>query len=87
MKATKTKKIIKKSKPRIKDISIELDNAEINLIIEAIRDKRKKVEEDRFYVRCHPEEFYNIYLRRCNDILNKLDIRIPRAVFIKMPKF
>jgi hypothetical protein len=70
-----------------KDDVIEFDNAEIALLLEAIKAQIKKVEEERFYRHQHPEGFYNIYLERYWKIAGKLDQKLPKVVFIKMPKF
>ena len=66
---------------------VEFDNEEISLLLEAVKNQIKKVEEERFYRNQHPEGFYDIYLERYWEIVNKLDRKLPRAVFIKMPKF
>lgn len=66
---------------------IEFDNAELALLLEAVKKQIKSVEEERFYRRTHPEGFYNIYLERYWRIVEKLDRKLPKAIFIKMPKF
>lgn len=66
---------------------VELSGDEVSLIMEALKNMEKKVREDMFYRREHPNAFYEIYLERYYRIMNKLDIRIPKAIFIKMPKF
>lgn len=77
----------KKRKVSAKDTFIEIDRGELSLIIEALEKMRKKVEEDRFYRNDHPREFYDIYLERYWRLIEKLDVKIPKAIFIKMPKF
>lgn len=81
------KKVKKIKKVKKEDSLIELDSSEVSLIIEALRDKEKAVREDMFYRNDHPREFYQIYLERYFRLKNKFDAIIPRAVFIKMPKF
>jgi len=74
-------------KNKLSKNTIELDNAELSLIIEALKVMRDKTEEERFYRTMHPQEFYNIYLVRYGRLIDKLDVRVPKAVFLKMPKF
>lgn len=76
-----------KNVSRKKDVLIEFDNSEISLMLEAIKSQIKKVEEERFYRHYHPEGFYRIYLERYWRIAEKLDRKLPKAVFIKMSKF
>lgn len=80
----KKKAITKKDK--LKDV-IEFDNDEMCLLLEAVKKQIKKVEEERFYRREHPDGFYTIYLERYWKIVSKLDRKLPRAIFVKMPKF
>jgi hypothetical protein len=75
-----------KRRPTTTDL-VEFDNSEITLLLEAVKGQIKRVEEDRFYRHQHPGDFYDIYLERYWRIVEKLDRKLPRAVFIKMPKF
>ena len=47
-----------------KDDIIELDSAEVSLLLEAVKKQIKRVEEDKFYRNEHPDAFYQIYLGR-----------------------
>ena len=77
---------MKKTKKN-KEIIIELEDGELSLIVEALKKQVKKVWEDKFYRAYHPECFYDIYIKRYGRLIEKLDVRVPKAVFIKMPKF
>jgi len=64
---------------------IELTNEELSLLLEALKYQVKRVREDMFYRNEHPREFYEIYLRRYFDLMNKIDYKIPKTVML--PKF
>lgn len=82
------KKVLgKKVSVRSKRQDIELDSAEVSLITEAVKEKLSRVREERFYRQDHPDGFYEIYLQRYSRILDKLNIRVPRVLYVKMPKF
>jgi len=70
-----------------KDDIIELDSAEVSLLLEAVKKQIERVKEEKFYRNEHPDSFYEIYLERYWNLVKKFDRKIPYAIFIKMPKF
>ena len=69
--------------------TVELEEGEVALIIEALKVMEKKVRDDRIYRRDHPEGFYDIYLERYNRLLNKLSlstriIKVPESMKFKI---
>lgn len=67
--------------------TIELDSSEVALLLEAIKAQIKEVEHERFYSHRHPEGFYQIYLERYHIIEQKLNLPVPKVLFVKMPKY
>jgi len=68
---------------------IELEYEEMSLIIEALQKQEKKIREDRFYRREHPEAFYDVFLERYVRLLNKLSlstkiINVPKSMQFKI---
>ena len=66
---------------------IKLEVEEVSLIFRALKNQIKYIEEEKFYRRTHPVEIYDIELKRCWEIIEKLTMKVPEVKFIKMPKF
>jgi len=65
--------------------TFQLDNGEVALIFEALKEQEKKVRDEMYYRPQHPRGFYEIYLDRYNKLLNDFS-GTPRVV-IKEMKF
>lgn len=48
----------------------QLDDNDCALICEALKEKLKKVEEERYYRNQHPEGFYRIYIEKYSKLIN-----------------
>ena len=80
-------KSVKKKAIKESNLTIELEDGEVNLIMEALKNQLKKVKEESFYSPKHERGFYEIYIDRYYRLLNKLDVKLPKVIRMKLPKF